>query len=275
MEQYKDFPKLGFGTWKITEKEIANVAIRVAFENGYRLFDTASAYENEKIIGSALQNIGCARSEIFVSGKVWNSERGYEETLKAFNVTLKNLQVDFLDSYLIHWPASPVVHSDAEKINADTWKAMEKIHDEGYVSKIGVCNFMPHHLENLAKTANVKPMINQVEYHPGFVQDDIADYCKEQNIIIQAWSPLGSGKLLKRALLREIAEKYQRTPAQICLRWCFQKGVIPIVKSVTPERIRSNADIFDFEISEKDIKLLDEFPYVGSGLNPDKIAILG
>lgn len=269
------FPKIGFGTWKITGKEQADLAVREAYESGYRFFDTASAYENEKLIGEAIQSTGCSRKEVLISGKVWNSHRGYEKTLKAFEATCKNLQVDYLDAYLIHWPASPAVHEDAEEINAETWKAMEKLYNDGYVKAIGVCNFLTHHLENLAKTANIKPMINQIEYHPGFVQEAITDYCKEQRILVQGWSPLGSGKLLKKAAIKEIAERYQRTPAQVCLRWCVQKGIMPVVKSVTPERIQANISIFDFVLAEEDMEKLNELPYTGSGLNPDEIMIFG
>lgn len=276
MRQPGEFPEIGFGTWRIAEQDAANKAILAAIEAGYRLFDTASSYENEAVIGEAIRNTGYSREKIWISGKVWNDDRGYEATLKAFSSTIKKLGVDYLDCYLIHWPASAAVHENAAQIDADTWKALEKLYMDGYVKMIGVCNYRIQHLERLGRTANVRPMVNQIEYHPGFGQPEVVEYCKKEGMIVEAWSPLGRGKLTKKKPVRELAETYQRTPAQICLRWLIQKGLVPLPKSVTPERIYSNYNIWDFEISEDDMKQMDEFPEMcSSGLDPDEITIFG
>lgn len=276
MRLRETMPPIGFGTWKILEQNVADIAVETAVNSGYRLFDTAKAYENEKIIGKAIRNAGISREELWISGKVWNSDRGYEQTLKAYAETCKELKTDYLDSYLIHWPASLAIHEDAEKIDAETWKAMEKLYTDGCVGTIGVCNFRIHHIENLKKTANMLPMINQIEYHPGCRQSEVVNYCINNEIIVQGWSPLGSGKMMKKPVLKEMAGKYGKTVAQICLRWELQNKIIPLPKSVTPERINSNIAIFDFEITESDMQILDTLPWMGGlGWNPDEITIFG
>lgn len=252
-----NIPSIGFGTWKILEENLANTSIQSAVHAGYRLFDTASIYENEQLIGDALQNSGIARESLFISGKVWNTDRGYDKTLKAFALSCKKLKVDYMDCYLIHWPASPFFSEDWAAENADTWRALETLYESGVVKSIGVCNYAPVHLDTLAATANVKPMINQIEFHPGTFPTDIFTYCKKESIQMQAWSPLGNGTLLSHPLLTKLADKYQKSPAQICLKWCEEKQVIPLPKSVTPERIAANIDLSDFSLSAEDILTLD------------------
>lgn len=250
-------PSIGFGTWKILELDAAVLAISTAVECGYRLIDTASVYENESIIGTAIAKSGISREALFISGKVWNTDRGYDKTLAAFDASCKKLNTDYMDCYLIHWPASPFFSEDWEAENADTWRALEHLYHSGFVKSIGVCNYAPAHLTALSKTANEKPMIDQIEFHPGACSPDIYEYCLQEQIQIQAWSPLGNGELLSHPALCEIANGYQAAPAHICLKWCRQKGAIPLPKSVTPERIRANISLPDFEISPRDMDRLD------------------
>jgi diketogulonate reductase-like aldo/keto reductase len=249
---------IGFGTWKISEQKEADLAIKTALECGYTLIDTASKYKNEDIIGAALQHAGAERKNIFVEGKVWNKDRGYEKTLAAFEKTLKTLKMDYLDAYMVHWPAGPLFYDDWEKINADTWRALEKLYEEKMVRTIGVCNFETEHLRALEKTSNIKPMLNQVEFHPGCFPEKLYKYCRDSNIQMQAWSPLGSGILLKHEKIKTLAEKYKRSPAQICLRWCTQQQVIPLPKSVKPERIRENMELEGFLLKKEEIEQLRE-----------------
>lgn len=266
---------IGFGTWKIKDVEM-DLAIHTALECGYRHFDTASAYGNEKSIGEALKSSGVDRDNISISGKLWTTERAYEKVLAAFQKTIKIMKTDYLDSYLVHWPAAAHMHDDWEKINAETWKAFEKLHNDGYVRRIGLCNCKPHHIESFSKHANIKPMIDQIEFHPGYDQSEIIEYCRKEKIDIEGWGPLGSGKMIKRKPLQEIAEHYDKSVAQLCLRYCIQKGVMPIPKSVNPDRIRENIDIFDFEIENADMETIDTMPYMGgSGLDADTVTLFG
>lgn len=247
---------IGFGTWKIIEQSEADIAISAALESGYTLIDTASKYKNEDIIGTALNHANVKRKNIFVEGKVWNKDRGYEKTLAAFEKTRKKLQLDYLDAYMIHWPASPLFYDDWEKINMNTWRALEKLYEEGAVKAIGVCNYETEHLEALEKSANIKPMLNQVEFHPGVFPEKLYYYCQKEKIQMQAWSPLGNGVLLQNEAIRILAEKYKKSPAQICLRWCIQKQVIPLPKSVNPKRIRENIELDGFSLTEEEMEQL-------------------
>lgn len=265
-------PEIGFGTWQTPDGETAVKAVLSALENGYRHIDTAAIYGNEKSIGQAIADSGIDRNELFLTSKLWNSERGYESTLKAFEKTLSDLQTDYLDLYLIHWPANAKQFSDWKQKNADTWRAFEKLYHDGKIKAIGISNFMVHHLEALLETATVKPVINQIEYHPGYLQPEVVAFCKERDILIEAWSPLGTGKMLNDPTLLEIAANYSVSVAQLCIRWCLQNGTLPLPKSITPERIKQNLNVFHFEISENDMKRIDALPYIGgSGLLPDEV----
>lgn len=265
-------PKLGFGTWKAAEGEQAENAVLCAISEGYRHIDTASFYKNEVSIGKAIAKSGVAREDMFITTKVWNEDRGYEQTLKAFDISLSNLGLTYLDLYLIHWPAAAHQFENWKEINADTWRALEHLYKSGKVRAIGVSNFYVHHLDALLESAEIKPMVNQIEFHPGFTQHEVVEYCKRQSILIEAWSPIGRGNILNDEILVHMALKYGVTVPQLVLRWITQKGHLPMPKSVTPERIKENFDIQKFIISEVDIVVIDNLSYIGaSGLNPDEV----
>lgn len=265
-------PNVGFGTWQASEGEEAVNSVKTALELGYRHIDTAFFYKNEVSVGKGIKESGIDRKDIFVTTKVWNAERGYEKTLKAFEVSLENLGLDYIDMFLIHWPASENQFENWKELNAETWRALEKLYADGKVRAIGVSNFYVSHLSALLETAKVKPMVNQIEFHPGMTQDEVVDFCKKNDILIEAWSPLGRGNVLDNEVLVGIAKKYNVSVAQLCIRWIVQKGHLPLPKSVTPARIKSNLDVYGFEISQEDIVAIDNLPYIGgSGLHPDKI----
>ena len=259
-------PCLGFGTWQMKEGPETVAAIQKALELGYRHIDTAAYYQNERSVGRAS---GLPREAVFVTSKVWNTDRGYESTLRAFDRTMEKLGLDYLDLYLIHWPAAANRFDNWEDINGQTWRAMTELYQQGRVRAIGVSNFLPHHLEPLLKT-EVAPMVNQVECNPGCQQKQTLAYCRDHGILVEAWSPLGSGKLLEDPKLKEFGQKYGRSTAQICLRWCLQKGHLPLPKSVTPVRIKENLQLFDFQISQEDMAVIDKLECVGrTGSDPD------
>ncbi|MBR3971909.1 MAG: aldo/keto reductase [Ruminococcus sp.] len=264
-------PSVGFGTYKSKNGEEAYNAVREAIRCGYRLIDTAEFYGNEESIGKAVKESGVARREILITSKVWNTNRGYDNTMRAFERSLKTLDTDYMDLYLIHWPANALQYSEPHKVNLDTYKALISLYEQGLVKAIGVSNFKPHHLEPLMYT-NVKPMVNQIEFHPGFMQNETVAFCKDNDILVEAWSPMARGEIFSHPTIKTLSEKYRCTPAQLCVRWCLQHSVLPLPKSVTAERIRSNKDVFFFEISEQDMKLIDAMPFCGgSGHDSDKV----
>lgn len=265
-------PDIGFGTWQTPDGKTAIQAVLCALENGYRHIDTAAVYGNEESVGKAIRMSGIAREDLFVTTKVWNTERGYERTLKAFEQSLKKLDMDYIDLYLIHWPAVAKHFSDWKELNAETWRALEYLYEKGKVKAIGVSNFLVPHLEALHETAEILPMVNQIEFHPGYMQPETVVYCQDHGILIEAWSPLGTGKMLNNEMLKEIAANYGVSVAQLCIRWILQKGHLPLPKSVTPERIRQNREVYSFEISAEDEKVIDQLPYIGgSGLYPEEV----
>jgi diketogulonate reductase-like aldo/keto reductase len=256
-------PYLGLGVFQTPNDQITK-AVHAALDYGYRHIDTAAFYENEDGLGKAIKNHSVPRNEIFITSKVWNSDQGYDSTIDAFNKSIDKLKTNYLDLYLIHWPV--------KEIYKETWKALEDLYEEGRVKAIGVSNFLQHHLEDLMKTAKVMPMVNQVEFHPHLIQQDLLNFCKQNNIRYEAWSPLMQGKIFEIDLFKELSEKYKKTIAQIVLRWDLQKGVITIPKSTKKERIEENADIFDFEISEEDMARIDALDCNGRiGPHPDNI----
>ncbi|OZU88123.1 aldo/keto reductase [Virgibacillus indicus] len=255
-------PRMGLGVFQVEEGDILIEAVKAAINNGYRSVDTASFYQNEKGVGQAIKESGIPREEIFVTTKVWNDEQGYESTLQAFESSLDKLELDYLDLYLIHWPVTGIYK--------ETWKAMEKLYTDGKVRAIGVCNFHVHHLQELLSDCQVRPMINQVEFHPHLTQLELRDFCAKGNIQLEAWSPLKSGGLLNEAAIKEIAEKHQKSSAQVILRWDLQHNVITIPKSTKEHRIKENADIFDFSLTEEEMEKIDKLNLNDRcGPNPD------
>ncbi len=272
----KTMPRLGIGTWQIKDREIIRNLIKNAYEIGYCLIDTAAAYSNERAIGRAVAGLGILRDELFLSDKVWNTYRGYDKVREACKNSLKKLKTDYLDLYLIHWPASPRLYPDWVSINAETWRGMESLYQEGVVRAIGVCNFKVHHLEELEKSAEIMPMVNQVECHPGMSQEKLVDYCREKGIMIEASSPLGNGQILENEILRNIAREMGRSTAQICLRWGIQRGMSVIPKTTNPERLLENYRVFDFELSDGEMSLINDIPYCGGiGIDSDEVIEFG
>ncbi len=253
-------PWLGLGVWQSQEGKEVEQAVKWALEHGYRSIDTAAIYRNEAGVGKAINASGVAREEIFVTTKVWNSEQGFDSTLAAFDQSLKLLNTDYVDLYLIHWPV-------ADKYK-DTWRALELLYRENKVRAIGVSNFLVHHLKDLLPFCEIKPMINQVEFHPYLVQPTLLDYCASEGIQLEAWSPLMKGKVTDIPELIRIGEKYHKSAVQVTLRWNLQHGVITIPKSVHQDRIISNADIFDFQLSEDDMAAIDALDR-GARVGPD------
>lgn len=256
------FPVLGFGTYKSTEKE-GIASVKNALQNGYRLLDTAAKYENEEAVGKGIKLSGIPREEIFVTTKLWRENLSYENTKKEFYKSLKALDLEYIDLYLIHWPANAKNYSNWQKANAEAWLAMEELQAEGLIKSIGVSNFFEEHLEALFKTAKVIPSVNQIEFHPGYWQKELTEYCKQKGIVVESWSPLARGKVFGNELLENIAKKYNKTVSQICLRWVLHHDVMVIPKSTTLERIQENIDIFDFDLSEEEIIQINNLPKMG------------
>ncbi len=267
-----DIPCIGYGTFQTPDGKSVEDGVKEALKIGYRHIDTAYFYQNEKGVGKAIRESGVKREDIFVTSKLWNSDRGYESAKAAFEKTMDNLELEYLDLFLIHWPAITKQFDNAEEINANTWKAFEEIYETGRVKAIGLSNFLPHHIDELMKTAKIKPMVNQIEFHPGFAQIETAKYCLENDIVVEAWSPLGRKEVLENETLVELAKKYNKSTAQICIRWVLQHDILPLPKSVTPSRILENSQVFDFEISEDDMKTIDNIPCCGGQCaNPDDV----
>ena len=255
-------PVLGFGVWQIFDQKECQKAVEDALSVGYRLIDTASLYRNEEAVGRAIKASGIPREDIFLTSKAWISQLGYEDTKLALKETLRKLDTDYLDLYLIHQPFGDL-HG--------AWRAMIELKHEELIRAIGVSNFKPHHLEALMKT-EVKPMVNQIEFHPGFMQEETVKYCRDNGILVEAWSPLGTGRMLTNPDLQEVASHYGKSVAQICIRWCIQHDVLPLPKSVTPSRIEENSNVFDFEINAEDMQRIDALEnFGGSGLDPDEV----
>lgn len=262
-------PLIGFGTYKSTEEEGIS-AVADALATGYRLIDTAAKYENEEVVGKGIKASGVARDEIIVTTKLWRENLGYQQAKTAFEASLGKLGLDYIDLYLIHWPANARNYQNWQQANADAWRAMEELQAEGKIKSIGVSNFWEEHLEALFKTANVIPSVNQIEFHPGYWQPALTAFCKEKGIAVESWSPLARGKVFGNAILESIAAKHGKSVSQVCLRWVVQHDVIVIPKSTTLKRIEENIDIFDFELTEAEMLQIDALPEMGfSGELPD------
>ncbi|MFV8210576.1 aldo/keto reductase [Streptococcus pluranimalium] len=264
-------PKLGFGTWQIPDGDEAYQAVSHALKVGYTHIDTAQAYKNEASVGRAIADSGVARKDIFLTTKVWNSNHSYDLAKASIEESLQKLGVDYIDLLLIHWPNPKAFRDNWKEANAETWRAMEEFYEAGKVRAIGVSNFMQHHLEALFETAKVKPMVNQILLAPGCPQDELVAFCRQEDILLEAYSPLGTGAIFKNELANELADKYGKSVAQIALRWSLQKEFLPLPKSVTPKNITSNLDIFDFVISDEDEDKLDTVQGVATQKDPDSV----
>lgn len=255
-----EMPYLGLGTYQSDNDREVVEAIKTAMDVGYRHIDTASVYKNEEGVGEGIRESAVSRKDVFVTSKVWNTDQGYDATLRAFDASLERLGLEYLDLYLIHWP-EPGKYKE-------TWKAMERLYAEKRVRAIGVSNFLRHHLEDVLKDGEVVPMVNQMEFHPHLVQQDLIDFCNKNTIQYESWSPFMQGKLFELDLCSRLEEKYGKSAAQLILRWNLQKGVVAIPKSVHAKRIKTNAAIFDFELAPEDISFLDSLEN-GERTGPD------
>ncbi|MEL6657841.1 MAG: aldo/keto reductase [Bacteroidota bacterium] len=253
-------PALGLGVLKAQDGNEVEQAVEAALTAGYRLIDTASVYGNESGVGQAIENSSVSRSDIFLTTKVWNRDQGYDQTLRAFDESLKRLKTDYVDLYLIHWPVKGKY--------LDTWRALERIHQEGRAKAIGVSNFQVHHLDDLLQTANVQPVVNQIELHPHLQQVELRAYAEKHNILLEAWRPIMMGEVLQVPELLAIGRKYGKSAVQVTLRWLYQLGIISIPKSINPQRIAANADIFDFELSAEEMAIIASLDQ-GRRLGPD------
>ena len=263
-------PAVGFGTYKAADGKSADV-IKAAIGSGYRYFDTASFYGTETYLAEAIRQSGLPRKDFFIASKLWKTEMGYENARDAFRRTLENLETDYLDLYLIHWPLPEPGYENWKELDRETWRALEELYAEGKIRAIGLSNFLPHHIENILAGCTVRPAVDQIEYHPGYSQEAAVQYCKENAILVQAWSPIGRSRVLKDPLVCELAAKYRVSPAQICLKFAVQRGIVPLPKSSSPERMKQNMDLFSFEMEQEDIWRLATMPQSGwSGEHPDQ-----
>lgn len=259
-------PCVGFGTYKNTDPAECLSSVREALAAGYRHVDTAQFYFNEENVGEAIRESGLPRNEIFLTTKVWNTSQGYDNTLRAFDESMGKLGLDYLDLYLVHWPVAKDYATDYPSAFTQTWRALEKLYADGKVRAIGVCNCLKEHLNVLFGECKVKPMVNQIEYHFGFSdpdQTEAADFSRANGIVVEAWAPLCRGRAFGNPVLKAVAEKYGKTEAQILVRWCLQHETLPLPKTVSPARIRENADVFGFVISDEDMAALDAVNTVG------------
>ena len=256
-------PCIGFGTWQVPSGKTALDSVKTALELGYRHIDTASGYANETDVGMALRASGLRREDVFLTTKHWITERGYTKTVAAAEASLRALGVDYLDLYLIHWPCVEKSSPRWREINASTWRGFEKLYRDGKIRAIGLSNFLPEQILALEETADVRPMVNQIESHPGYDQSELVRWCQEHGMLVEAWSPLGCGAVLQDETIGKIAQKYGKSPAQVCVRFALQRGVLPMPKSTHAGRIAQNADVFDFELSDTDMIALKTIPPTG------------
>ena len=269
-----EIPCVGYGTFR-TAPAVTAQAVQDAIAAGYRHIDTAKVYENEAGVGQGIKAAGVPREELFVTSKLWNTDRGYEATKAAFQASLDRLGLDYLDLYLIHWPANEKQFgADAAKINAETWRAMEELYEAGKIRAIGLSNFMPHHVAELLKTAKIKPMVDQIEVHPGWTHAEEIKKLQAMDIVVEAWGPLGGqgATVLVDPTMQKIAAAHGKSTAQVSLRWILQQGVVPLPKSVHVDRLKQNMELFDFELSNEEMQTIAALPNLGGQCkDPDEV----
>ena len=269
-----EIPCVGYGTFR-TDPAVTAQAVQDAIAAGYRHIDTAKVYENEVGVGQGIKAAGVPREELFVTSKLWNTDRGYEATKAAFQASLDRLGLDYLDLYLIHWPANEKQFgADAAKINAETWRAMEELYEAGKIRAIGLSNFMPHHVAELLKTAKIKPMVDQIEVHPGWTHAEEIKKLQAMDIVVAAWGPLGGqgATVLVDPTMQKIAATHGKSTAQVSLRWILQQGVVPLPKSVHFDRLKQNMELFDFELSNEEMQTIAALPNLGGQCkDPDDV----
>ena len=270
-----EIPDIGFGTWNIPYGEDCEKAVFEAIKAGYRHIDTAGAYGNERSVGLGVkaaihEGLIKDRSDVFITSKLWNTNRSYNKAFRGFDKSMRNLDLDYIDLYLIHWPANKMKYKNPDEVNATTWEALEELYEESRVRAIGVSNFLPHHLEELKKSAKVLPMVNQIELHVGYMQKEVVEYNNNNGIITEGYSPLGTGALLDNELLWEMAKKYQTTVSNICISFLRKRGIIPLPKTTSPDRMSGNLRLI--RIDEEDMEILNKLPFIGGHAhNPDEV----
>lgn len=271
-----EIPVIGFGTWQIPDGDETIQSVLEAMRCGYTHIDTASAYYNETGVGIAIHNCGLPREQMFITTKLWNTEQGYDETLESFDQSMKKLGLDYLDLYLVHWPETYIYANEYPQRMWDTWRVFEELYKEGKIRAIGVSNFLEHHIKKLMEKGTVLPMVNQLEIHPGYNQEEIVTYCHQNGIVVESWSPLACGRLFNGdSSLKDFAHKYGKSIAQIALRWHLQNGLLPLPKSTNASRIAENINIFDFRLEETEVAYINNLPQSNfSGYHPDDTRFL-
>ena len=270
-----EIPDIGFGTWNIPYGEDCEKAVFEAIKAGYRHIDTAGAYGNERSVGLGVkaairEGLIKDRADVFITSKLWNTNRSYNKAFRGFDKSMRNLDLDYIDLYLIHWPANKVRYKNPSEVNAVTWQALEELYEEGRAKSIGVSNFLPHHIEELKKSAKVLPMVNQIELHVGYMQEGVVAYNENNGIVTEGYSPLGTGALLENEILCEMAKKYQTKASAICISFLRKRGIIPLPKTTSPDRMSENLRLI--RIDEEDMEILNKLPYIGGHAhNPDEV----
>lgn len=266
-----EIPVIGFGTWQTPSGQVAEDSVLAALNAGYRHIDTAAAYGNEESVGNAIKKSGVNRHDLFVTTKLWNKKHGYKQAKAAIDESLQKLSLDYLDLYLIHWPNPVDMRDNWSEMNAESWQAMEEAQRAGKIRALGISNFRNHHIDELMKTAEIKPVVNQNYLNPSDLQPELVAYDNELGMLNEAYSPLGTGGLLGNDTVNEVAKNHGKSPAQVLIRWSLQHGFLPLPKSVHPEYIKANAEVFDFELSDAEMKQLDSLRGAADlAANPDK-----